>query len=432
MSAIKLAPRQTDFTLIILALTATVVGILMVFDASYDYALQMRISEFRYVSQQALYGLVGIVGMLWAAYYPYWKWRLWGNCALAISIALLVAVFLPHIGIEAKGAHRWVGYGSDRIQPSEIAKLAVVLFLARACAGRFNMMRDFVKGPLAPLCFVALPALWTAVEPDLGTSIVLFVTAIGTLFFAGMKFRHVALVLLVALVVGCLFLGFKSIRHSGGSFQVARLLVFLHPEQDRQGDGYQVYHSLVALGSGGLAGLGIGEGREKMYLPEAHTDFIFAVLGEETGLIGTLAMLVLLVLLVGRGFHIATTTNDSFGALLAAGISLAFGIQTFINIGVDTSSIPATGVPLPFISYGGSSLVISLIMVGILLNVAKFPNGDPSKERDENDRPSDRQFDAHWDKGPTLSRPEYSDKPVFRSSAKPYQAPTRNALRPRG
>jgi len=436
MIAINQAPRKTDFTLMILTLTLTVIGILLVFDASYNYALQMRISAFRYVSQQALWGLFGVAAMIWAAYRPFWKWRDWGMYAIAICLILLVAVFVPHLGVAAKGAHRWVGFGNARIQPSEFAKLAVVLYLARVCAGKYGMMRSFWSGPLVPLCVVGLPAVLTAVEPDLGTSIVLFVTAIGTLFFAGMKFRHALATLLVALAIGGLFLGYKSIRRhdgsAGGSFQVARLLVFLHPERDKQGDGYQVYHSMVALGSGGLVGMGIGEGREKMYLPEAHTDFIFAVLGEEGGLICSLAMLALLAILVGRAFHISTQTKDPYGALLAAGIGMIFGLQTFMNIGVDTSSIPATGVPLPFISYGGSSLVVSLLMVGILLNIAKYPDGDPSKSTKVSERVADIEFEKRHNRGQTLSNPEYREVRGYEPPARPEPATVRDSQRRRG
>ena len=418
MVAARSAPRTIDFTLMILALTVTVLGILLVFDASYNYALQMRMSTFRYVGQQAMWAVVGVVAMIWAAYYPYWKWRALGLYGVAISFLLLVLVLIPHIGTEVNGAYRWISIGPLRIQPSEFAKLAVVLYVAHVCAGRMDVMRHFGKCAWPKLRIIGILAALTAVEPDLGTSIVLFVGGLGAMFFAGMKFRHAVATLLAALALVGLLLGFKSLRHHSGpasssSFQVQRLLVFLHPEKYKQGDGYQVFHSLVALGSGGLLGRGIGEGREKMYLPEAHTDFIFSVLGEECGLVGSLIMLALLAALVGRGFHIAASSKDPYGALLAAGISMIFGLQTFINIGVVTSSIPATGVPLPFESYGGSSLVISLIMIGILLNVARFPQGDPAQTTEDSEAPSARDFDRRWNRGSTLSRPEYRQDRVY-------------------
>ncbi len=401
-------PRPTDLTLLVVALMLTCIGILLVFDASYAYALQRHISQFKYVGQQAAWGAVGIAALIWAMRRPYWNWRKIGVYGVIISWLLLVAVFVPHIGIAAKGAHRWIGFGSFRLQPSELAKLAVILYIARVCAGKMKLMNDFWAGPFPPLCIVAFVAVWTAVEPDLGTSLVLVGTGLGTLFFAGMKPKHLIASILVLMVLGAGFMALKTLKHPG-SFQMKRLLVFMHPDQDKQGDGYQVYHSTIALGTGGFLGMGLGEGREKMYLPEAHTDFIFSILGEEGGLVASLGMLALFVILVARGFHIAATTRDPYGALLAAGISIALGLQVFLNIGVVTSSIPATGVPLPFISYGGSSLVFSLLMIGILLNIARFPDGDPAKIAQETERKSDIEFDRRWNRGSTLSRPEYRE-----------------------
>ncbi len=425
MIALKSTPRKSDFTLLILALTLTCIGILMVFDASYAYLLQRHMSQFKYVAQQAMWGMVGIGVLAWAMYFPYWRWRNAGVYAVAASFILLVMVFAPGVGIAAKGAHRWVGHGAFRIQPSEFAKVAVVLYVARVCAGRLKVLSRFSDGALPPLLVVGLLAATTAIEPDLGTCLVILGSGIGTMFFAGMKIRHLAATLVGLVVLGGLFFAVKSLHHhtdssasipgaaasqpQGGSFQLKRLMVFLHPEEDKQGDGYQVYHSTLALGTGGLLGMGIGEGREKMYLPEAHTDFIFAILGEEGGLIASLTMLLLLGCLVARGFHIAAVTKDPYGSLLAAGLSLIIGLQTFMNIGVVTSSIPATGVPLPFISYGGSSLVITLLMVGILLNIAKHPDGDPDKLGSAGERVGEREFELRWNRGQTLSRPEYRD-----------------------
>ena len=416
-------PRRTDFALMLLALALTCLGILLVFDASYTYALQRHIGEFKYVGQQALWGLVGVAAMVGAMYRPYWKWRGIGVYGVLAAFVMLLAVFVPHIGIAAKGAHRWIGFGAVRIQPSEFAKLAIVMYIARVCAGKFKMMSDFWVGPFPPLCFVLLLAGWTAVEPDLGTCFVILGAGLGTLFFAGMKPRHLAGVFGVLIVALVLLMAVKELKshHSagpgGGSFQIKRLLVFLHPEQDKQGDGYQVYHSTIALGTGGVLGMGIGEGREKMYLPEAHTDFIFAILGEEGGLIATLTVLLLYGIVVARGFHIAANTKDPYGALLASGISVAFGLQVFMNIGVVTSSIPATGVPLPLASYGGSSLVLTLFSIGILLNIAKFPDGDPEKAAQAVERVSDREFEMRWNRGQTLSRPEYREAPYSAAPA---------------
>jgi cell division protein FtsW len=406
-------PRKIDSVLVILALVLTCFGIWLVFDASMNYLLQIHASPYKYVIQQSIWGVLGLGAMSAAVWLPYWRWREVAVYMVLIAWVLLLCVFIPHIGIKANGAHRWIGHGSLRLQPSEFAKLALLLYVSHVCAGRFKKMRNFTSGALPPLVVIGMIGVLVAIEPDLGTTIVLVLTGLGILFFSGMRMRHFAGTLGALLVLASLFVGFKVLRahsgdHSAGnSFQLQRLMVFLHPEQDKEGDGYQVYHSTVALGSGGLFGIGIGEGREKMYLPEAHTDFIFSVLGEEGGFVAGALLLGLFIALVGRGMHIAANSRDAFGSLLAAGISLSFGLQVLINVGVVTSSIPATGVPLPFNSYGGSSLFISLLMVGILLSIARHPDGDPAKARKRVGLIAEMQFDERRNRGASLSRPEY-------------------------
>jgi cell division protein FtsW len=391
-------PPKTDLVLLGLVLALTCIGILMVFDASYAYALQRHISQYKYLEQQAGWGVVGLLVLLVVMNWPYWKWRSLAIFGIALSALLLGAVFIPHIGIEAKGAHRWVGHGVFRLQPSELAKLAVVLYIARVCAGKTRLMKDFWAGPFPPLCVVAVLAVLIAREPDLGTALVIFFTGLAVLIFAGMKLRHVFGVVAFISCVLAIWLMADMVRHHGTSYQWSRITVFLHPERDTEGEGYQIYHSMIALGSGGLLGDGIGEGREKSYLPEAHTDFIFSVLGEEGGFVAAVLILFLYALLVGRGLQIAYNTKDPFGALLAAGISAWIGIQSLINVGVVTASIPATGVPLPLTSYGGSSSVLTLVAVGILLNIARHPEGDPSKKEDRSLEKQAREFDRRWDR----------------------------------
>jgi cell division protein FtsW len=369
--------RGLDVVLLALALLLTTIGILLVFDASYAFALEHQITQTKYVGQQALWGAVGVVVLLGASHYSFWKWRSWATIGAFGCIVALVMVFVPHIGIAAKGAHRWVGHGAFRLQPSEFAKLFLVLYIARSCAGQVRIMKNFLTGPGPGIVVTAVLAVLTAKEPDLGTSLLLVGTGVATLYFAGAKLKHLAA---TAACVLALVGGFIAIKFSHGhnSYQLARIMVFLNPEQNKQGDGFQVYHSTVALGTGGLTGRGIGQSREKLNLPEAYTDFIFAVIGEEGGLVTTLGILALLGFVAARGMHIACITRDRFGSILAAGLSFCLGLQALVNIAVVTASIPATGVPLPFISYGGSSLILSLLMVGVLLNIGKNPDGDPN------------------------------------------------------
>ncbi len=402
--------RKLDIVLLALTLVLTAIGILLVYDASYPFALAHQIPQTKFVGQQAMYGAVGILFMLIASRYPYWKWRSVATAGLFGCVIALVLVFVPHVGIVAKGANRWIGHGSFRLQPSEFAKLFIVLYISRSCAGSVRIMKSFLAGPGPGLLAIASLALLTAKEPDLGTSLLIVGTGIATLFFAGMQWRHlVAVVCCVLILVGGAF-AVKTV-HGHNSYQLGRIMAFVNPEKEKQGDGFQVYHSTIALGTGGLTGVGIGNSREKLDLPEAYTDFIFAVIGEEGGLIGSLTILGLICFIVTRGMHIACVTRDRFGSLLAAGISFCIGFQALVNVGVVSASIPATGVPLPFISYGGSSLLLTLVMVGMLLNIGQYPDGDPAIVQEKKEQTSERQFNKRWRMGddsdelPTTVRP---------------------------
>jgi cell division protein FtsW len=395
-AAEKQEVRSVDFVLLGLALALTTVGIMLVFDASYPFALAHRISLSKYVGLQSLWGVFGISALLAASYIPYWTLRKVATIGLLGCMIALVFVFVPHIGIHAKGAYRWIGHGSYRIQPSEFAKLFIVLFIARSCAGSIRIMKNFLTGPGPSVCAATILVLLIVKEPDLGTALLIALTALATLFFAGMKVRHLAVVVACGVILGGAAFTLKSTFTKDGSYQLKRIMVFLNPEKEKQGDGFQVYHSILALGTGGVTGMGLGQGRQKLDLPEAYTDFIFAVVGEEGGLMATLTVLTLLALTAARGMHIACNTRDRFGSLAAAGISFCLGFQALVNVGVVTASIPATGVPLPFISYGGTSLLLSLIMVGILLNINKYPDGDPKTLRHVGELKSERDYNRRW------------------------------------
>lgn len=396
------AKSNTDFFLLVVVLFLTCIGILMVFDASYVYTLQMHIGAFKFVRQQAVAALLGTGAMLFLMRMDYNKLQNAAVPLITLVAVMLVAVFIPHIGQEIKGARRWVLH----IQPSEFAKLAVVLYIARLCAGRPTRMKRFADGPLLPLLVMGVIVLLIEREPDLGTSLVVLGGGLGALFFAGMRVRHFIgiVVCCILLIAGVVLL--KSGHQGSAGYRGARMDVFLHPERNHTDEGYQVYHSMIAVGTGGFAGSGIGKGKEKNYLPEAYTDFIFATVAEEGGLIASLTVLTLLCLLVVRALHIANITKDPFGAILAGGIAAGFATQSLLNIAVVTSSVPATGVPLPFISYGGSSLFASLACVGILLSIYRYADrGEGRAARDEN--APERDFDRRWNRGATFTRPEY-------------------------
>ena len=386
-----------DKLLFLLTLMLLAVGIVTVYDASYALAIEHKHGDsFYFVKLQAAWALIGLVMMVISRYIPYWKWKKLAIPGIMIATILLMAVLVPHVGITVGGARRWVGHGPFRVQPSELAKIALVLYLARIGSVGPRVMRNFKYGLLPPLLVIAFLAGLIAKEPDLGTAMVLAGTGFVMLFLGGARSNHMVGVGAVAGLVLAIVAFSKTKSHH-------RLTSFLNPEADQYKSGYQVWHSLVALGTGGVYGVGLGAGIEKLFIPMARTDFIFPVIAEEWGLIGTLALLVVFMLIAARGLAIAHGTKDPFGALLAAGITVIIGIQSIINVAVATSSIPDTGVPLPFISYGGSSLVLMMWGIGMLLNISCHPEGPETEEDDPTVvAPYEKDYNQRWQKAPYL------------------------------
>ena len=370
------------------------VGIVSVYDASYALAIEHLHDSFHYVKLQAEWAVVGLASLWITRGIPYWRWRKLAIAGVAISALLLVAVMVPHVGISVGGARRWVGHGPFRIQPSELAKLALVLYLARLAAGNMKLVQKFDMGLFRPLAVIGVLAVLIALEPDLGTAMVLGGTGLTLLFLAGARARHMGgIVAVVAVAVGMYAVA--------KPYRLHRLTAFLDPKADQYHSGYQVWHALIALGSGGVTGLGLGEGREKLYIPMARTDFIFPVIAEEWGLIGTLILVAMFVLIAARGFAIAYRTKDPFGALLAAGITTMISLQALVNMAVATASIPNTGVPLPFISYGGSSLVLMMAGIGLLLNISRYPEGAATGVHHEI-APNETDWNRRWERRPVM------------------------------
>jgi cell division protein FtsW len=365
-----------DRLLICLTLVLICFGISMVYDASYAFSIDhFHGDSFFYVKRQAAWTAIGLAFLFTTWRIPYWRWRPYAFYGVAMSILLLMIVL--KFGHSIGGASRWLGYGPVQFQPSEIAKLALVMYLAHVTAARAKYMTDFKKGLRAPLFVILVMAVLIAREPDLGTAIVLAGTGLIVLCLAGARGRHIGYVLAPLTIVGVLYSVSKPYR-------LQRLTAFLNPRADQYHSGYQVWHALIALGSGGATGIGLGEGREKLYLPMANTDFIFPVIGEEWGLIGSLVLISVFVLLAFKGFDIAYRSRHAYGGLLAAGITTLITLQALLNMAVATSSVPNTGVPLPFISYGGSSLVLMMACAGLLLNISSNPDGpQPPAERAE-------------------------------------------------
>lgn len=361
--------KSVDLGLFTVTIALLVIGLFMVFDASYARAGQMKLTgndSLYFMKRQAVFALVGLIAMFLGMRISSQRLRKISVGLLVASIVGLALVFVPGLGVTVNGATRWIkcpGFG--RFQPSELAKLGLVLYLATYLTVKGRDIRDLKRGffpaliPLLPIGALVMK------EPDMGTTIVLMLTGLAMVGVAGARKRHIAAVLAFGFLAG-------SILIMTSNYRKERVMSFRDPFKDYYGSGYQVSQSLIALGSGGLFGVGLCESREKLfYLPAEHTDFIFAVLGEEAGLIGTLFIAGLFLFFGARGFSVACGANESFSRLVAAGLSVMIMGQALLNMCVVTSSVPATGVPLPFISYGGSSLVLNLFSVGILLGISK-------------------------------------------------------------
>lgn len=361
--------RSVDLGLFTVTIALLVIGIFMVFDASYARAGQMKLTgndSLYFMKRQALFAIVGLGMMFLGMRVPYQKLRKVSLGVLVVSIIGLALVFVPGLGVTVNGATRWIKCPGFQFQPSELAKLGLVLYMASYLTVKGREIRDLRRGFVPALIPLIPIGALVMLEPDMGTTIVLMLTALAMIGVAGAHKRHVIAILLLGLVVGSALILTSNYRKE-------RVMSFRDPFADYYGSGYQVSQSLIALGSGGPLGVGLCESREKLfYLPAEHTDFIFAVLGEEAGLKGTLLVTGLFLLFGARGFKIAGQTKDSFGRLVAAGISVMISGQALLNMCVVTSSVPATGVPLPFISYGGSSLALNLLCAGILLGISKY------------------------------------------------------------
>ncbi|MEE2947144.1 MAG: putative lipid II flippase FtsW [Verrucomicrobiota bacterium] len=315
---------------------------------------------------QVLWCCIGLVVCLGTAMVDYQVLKKVSVLALVLALLLLVAVMIPGIGLERNGARRWLQLPGTTFQPSEFAKLAVIIALAHYCERKGRKIGTFKNGLLIPGMVLGLFLGLIFIEPDWGATALLATVCGLMLFLAGTKLRFIVPPVIALGAAGIFLLSQNTVR-------LNRITSWLDPEGTKQGVGYQAWQSLIALGSGGTTGLGLGNGRQKLgFVPEHQTDFIFSVIGEELGLVATMGVVVAFVLFVVCGAYIAMRSRDFFGFLLASGLTLLIGLQAFINIGVVTSTLPNKGLPLPFISRGGTNLVVMLFCVGVLLSVARF------------------------------------------------------------
>lgn len=340
-------------------------GIVMVYSASSIYAWERYKDSAFFLKRHLSFMLIGSLIAFLLMGIDYRKFRKWSKPLVVIALFLLVLVLIPGLGREVAGARRWFRFRFLSFQPSELANLAVIIYVADFLSRKGEEVKSFLKGFLPPIMVLGAVSLLILAQPDLGTTVALAAVVLIMLFIAGTKKQYLLTLFLTALPV--LYLLVFSV-----SYRRARILAFLNPWLDPRGSGFQIIQSQLALGSGGLFGVGLGHSKQKLfYLPAAHTDFIFSIIGEELGFIGTVGVIILFMLFIYHGLKVIKNATDRFGYFLSLGIILMITIKAVINIGVSCGMLPTKGLPLPFISYGGSSFVLDMIGVGILINIAR-------------------------------------------------------------
>ncbi|MBE6070746.1 MAG: stage V sporulation protein E [Clostridium butyricum] len=358
---------EIDYGIFYTVILLLAIGVVMVYSASSYYAMFKNNDSMFYLKRQLMWVPIGIFTMCFMMSFDYHKIKRYTRLIMIVTVPLLLMVYLfPSVN----GAQRWIKLGPFSFQPSELAKYTVVLFLASGLEAKGEGIKDFMKGIVPYLGIAGIYAALVLAQKSLSIASVIMIVTFVMLFAAGGRIKHLFGYVAPALVAAAV--AFTILE----PYRMRRLMNFTNPWQDPTGDGYQLIQSFYALGAGGLTGLGLGQSRQKtLYMPEPHNDFIFSIIGEELGLIGCLLIIILFVFFVWRGIMVAMKAKDVYGSLLAIGLTSVIAVQSLINIAVVTGSMPVTGVPLPFISYGGSSLVINMTAMGILLNISRQMEG---------------------------------------------------------
>lgn len=357
LKLLKQKKNKFDWWLFGITFLFTIFGLLMIYESSNVSAYKDFGDQYHYVRDQIKYLSIGMVGMIVTSFISYKKYYSWSLWLMFLTIILLISVFIPGIGIKLLGAHRWIGFSSFNFQPAELTKITLIIYLAAWFSNK-------EKGRLLPfLLLLSLVVGLIILQPDLGTAIIITAIGLTMYFLSGAPFWHFIMVVPVT-ILSILGLAITS------PYRFRRLTTFLDPNIDPLGASYHIRQILISLGSGGLFGIGLGASRQKyQFLPEATTDSIFAIIGEEFGYIGAICFIMLYIYFLYKIFKIALNARDKHSFLLAGGIFAFFCCQAVINLGAITAFLPLTGVPLPLISYGGSNLIVSLISIGIILNI---------------------------------------------------------------
>jgi cell division protein FtsW len=356
--------RHFDYTLFLATLLLVALGLTMVYSATGILAREKFHDSTYFLKKEALAAVIGFAGLFIAKTVPIEFYRKIVYPLLGLALILLVLVLVPGIGTKVAGAQRWLRLGGFSFQPSELSKIAVILFLAYVLSKKQEKIQVFLIGFVPPMVLSGMAIALVLAGDDLGNAVVLAATVFFLMFVGGARLSYLVSELLLALPAFYFLIANVEYRKQ-------RIMAFLNPWQYSKGAGFQIIQSYVAFHAGGLFGQGLGEGKQKLfYLPEAHTDFIFSVIGEELGLLGTLTVITLFAVWLFRAFVIAWKAPDLFSSYLALGIGILFGLQVIFNIGVVMGLLPTKGLALPFLSYGGTAMIVSLTCVGILLNVS--------------------------------------------------------------
>ena len=362
----KLKAGSINKGLFIVVVILSSIGVLMILSASSIRALQDYGDIYYFFRRQLIFIVAGFFLMFVFSQIYYRNYLYHSRKLVLLSLFLLLLVLFPAFGVTIQGSRRWINLGIFNFQPSEFTKLAIVIYLSSFVCRKEKRIQSFSQGIIPPMIVVTTMFILISLQPDMGTAITLFMVAILILIVGGIKIKHLFLIGLP----GSVFLVYYI---TTADYRINRILTFIDPWKDPRGAGYHIIQSLLALGSGGITGVGPGGSRQKfLYLPEPGTDFIFAIIGEELGFLGTAFVIVLFGYLTYTGIKISLNAPDLFGSMLASGITIMIIVQVFVNIGAVTSLLPVTGITLPFISYGGSSLLIMMTAVGILLNISRY------------------------------------------------------------
>ena len=358
--------KRIDFLLLMGIIVISLFGLLMIYSSSYVWAEYKFSDPYKFIKTQGLFLIAGYILMYLVLKFPYTKYLKFANVIFIGCIILLILVLIPGIGSIRNGSRSWFGIGGFGIQPSEFAKLGMIIFTSKYLAFNEKVLKNIKKGVLPILGVLLLVFGLIMLQPDFGTGVIIVISIIGLLFVSGVSIGFFAKLGFLGLlgVVGLIIVA---------PYRVKRIVSFLNPWSDPLGSGFQIIQSLYAIGPGGLLGLGFGNSIQKhFYLPEPQTDFIFAIISEEFGFMGVLIVTSLFLLIIWRGFHIAIQCENKFGKYLAFGITFQLAFQCLLNLMVVVGLIPVTGVTLPFLSYGGSSLLITIFSMSILLNISKY------------------------------------------------------------